>query len=34
MNRSDWEKERKILLEKYRFSKKNAIEKNVRNTRM
>jgi hypothetical protein len=34
MNRSDREKERKMLLEKYGLSRKNAIEKDVRNTRM
>jgi len=33
MNRSDREKERKILLEKYRLSRKNVIKKEVRNTR-
>jgi hypothetical protein len=33
MNRSDRDKERKIVLEKYRLSRKNAIKKDVRNTR-
>jgi hypothetical protein len=33
MNRSDRGKERKILLEKYSLSRKNEIEKYVRNTR-
>jgi len=33
MNRSDRGKERKILLEKYRLNRKNATEKDVRNTR-
>ena len=32
MNKSDREKERKILLDKYRLSMKNATKKNVRNT--